>query len=101
MTERPSIYRVTRTCRYGGGELRDAGELWIDPPAGAVDGLGRHLERLDEDGRLPRDELGTMRYSTLQQLAAAGDVNGVDGNSEMEAIIDAYAIDGADDTTES
>lgn len=97
MTERPSIYRVTRTCRYGGGELRGAGELWIDPPAGAVDRLDRHLERLDEDGRLPRDELGTMSYTTLQQLAAAGDVDDVDGNSEGETIVDAYALD---DTTE-
>jgi len=86
------VYRVTRTCRYGGGELRDAGELWIDPPAGAVDGLGRHLERLDEDGRLPRDELGTMQYQALQQLAAAGDVDEVNGNSEAEAIVDAYAL---------
>lgn len=92
MPDRPSIYRVTRTCRYGGGELRSAGELWIDPPAGAVDGLGRHLERLDEDGRLPRDELGTMQYQTLQQLAAAGDIDDVDGNSEAKAIVDAYAL---------
>ncbi|GAB7010465.1 hypothetical protein [Halorubrum trueperi] len=97
MADRPHIYRVMRTCRYGGGELRGTGELWIDPPAGAVDGLGRHLERLDEDGRLPRDELGTMPYQTLQQLAAAGDIDDVDGNSEAEAIVDAYALDDEDD----
>lgn len=98
MTDRPCIYRVTRTCRYGGGDLRDAGGLWIDPPAGAVGGLDRHLERLDEDGRLPRDELETMQYQTLQQLAVAGDIDDVDGNSEAEAIVDAYALD--DDSTE-
>ncbi|EMA69317.1 hypothetical protein C461_03113 [Halorubrum aidingense JCM 13560] len=92
MADRPSIYRVTRTCRYGGGELRGAGKLWIDPPTGAVDRLDRHLERLDEDGRLPRDELGTMPYTTLQQLAAAGDVDDVNGNSDGEAIVDAYAL---------
>lgn len=92
MTNRPSIYRVTRTCRYGGGAIRSAGDLWVDPPTAAVDSLDRHLGRLDEDGRLPRDELGTMQYQTLQQLAAAGDIDDVNGNSEAEAIVDAYAL---------
>ncbi|WP_058365407.1 hypothetical protein [Haloparvum sedimenti] len=93
MADRPAVYRLTRSCRYGGGDRRSAGELWIDPPEGAVDRLDRHLERLDENGRIPRDELGTMQYQRLQELAAAGDVEDVDGNSGGEAIVDAYAID--------
>jgi len=97
MSGRLSVYRVTRSCRYGGGDRLDAGDLWFDPPAGAVDALGRHLERLDEDGRLPRDVLSHTHYNRLQQLAAAGDIDDVDGNSPPEKIVDAYAIDDSDE----
>jgi hypothetical protein len=63
--------------------------------------LARHLDRLDEDGRIPREMLRHMHYNQLQQLAAAGDVEDVDGNSDMEAIIDAYALgDGEDDVSD-
>lgn len=97
MSDRTAVYRVTRSCRYGGGDRRDAGDLWIDPPKAAVDALGRHLDRLDEDGRLPREELGAIHYNRLQQLAAAGDIDDVDGNSSPEKIVDAYAIDAEED----
>ncbi|WEL29853.1 hypothetical protein [Haloferax volcanii] len=45
------------------------------------------------DGRLARETLRHLRYNQLQQLAAEGDADGVNGNSEMGAIIDAYATD--------
>lgn len=92
MSERPSVYRVTRACRYGGGDRRDAGDLWLNPPDEAIDALDRCLERLDENGRVPREELGAMHYQRLQQLAAQGDIDSVDGNSAAEDIVDAYAL---------
>lgn len=99
--DRPSVYRAQRTLRFGGGDRVDADELVIDPPAFATDRLGRHLDRLDEDGRIPRETLRHMHYNQLQQLAAAGDVEDVGGNSDMEAITDAYALEEDDRDDES
>ncbi|QLG63085.1 hypothetical protein [Halorarum salinum] len=87
------VYRALRSLRYGGGERHDAGDLLVNPPAWVPTRLDRALERLDEDGRLPRDVLRHMQYQRLQQLAAEGDVDDVDGNSSAEEIIDSYALD--------
>lgn len=97
MTE---VYRVQRPISWSGTGRYNIGDLVINPPPFVPDKLGEHLERLDEDGRLPRDVLRTLRYNKLQTLAAKGDVEEVNGNSEMEAIIDAYAIESDHDDTD-
>lgn len=99
MTE---VYRTTRPVSWAGADRHNAGDLIVDPPEFVPRKLGKHLERLDDDGRLPRETLRKMHYSKLQKLAAEGDVDDVNGNSKMEEIIDAYAIsEGEDDAEES
>jgi len=94
MTDEPiAVYRVERPLRVAGGDRHDVGDLLIDPDEWVPRRLSGHLTRLGEGGRIPRETLRGMHYQTLQQLAAAGDVEAVDGNSEMEDIIDAYALD--------
>jgi hypothetical protein len=89
----PAVYRVTGTISWAGRDQRATpGEVVIDPPAFVPEQLGRHLERIDVDGRLPRDELQSWRYQDLQRLAASGHVEELDGNSDGEAIVDAYAL---------
>jgi hypothetical protein len=93
-----AVYRVDRPLRVGGGDRHDVGDLLIDPEEWIPRRLSSYLTRLDEEGRIPRETLRGMHYQTLQQLAAAGDAEAVDGNSELEDIIDAYALDeGSDD----
>lgn len=94
--DRVAVYRVERPLRVGGGDRHDVDDLLIDPADWIPRRLGSHLTRLDEDGRIPRETLRTMHYNTLQQLAAEGNVDDVDGNSDTETIIEAYALDSAE-----
>lgn len=93
-----SVYRVTHTVSWAGRDQRAHNdEIVIDPPEFVPEQLRQHLERLDRDGRLDRSELESWRYQDLQRLAAAGDLEDVDGNSDQEAIVDAYALDDPED----
>lgn len=90
MTE---VYRAQRPISWAGTGKLNRGDLIINPPEFVPRKLAGKLERLDEDGRLERDVLRRMHYTDLQKLAANGDVDEVNGNSKMEEIIDAYALE--------
>lgn len=97
MADRIAVYRAERPVSWAGTSRVGTGDLVIDPPTFVVEKLGTKLERLDEDGRLPRETLRHLHYTKLQKLAAAGDIDSVNGNSEMETIIDAYALEDSEE----